>query len=209
VPSEADACVYTGDYSLDKIYLIIYVDNGLILASSKEALNVILNHLKSGIRITIDDAKEYIGIEIIRDIKAKTIFIHQASYVKHVLHKFNMVDSKTKSISADLGMNLFAVNECDLSMNNVPYRQALGCLMFLSNVTHTDIAFIVNYLSRFVTCFNKQHWCAVRWAKVSTRRTGCTCLQFSRVFLTMWSHWRLTSFMKSSYILKRDEEMKM
>jgi len=66
-----------------------------------------------------------------------------------------MVDSKTKSIPADLGMNLFAAHECDLSMNNVPYRQALGCLMFLSNVTRPDIAFIVNYLSRYVTCFNK------------------------------------------------------
>jgi len=56
-----------GDYNLDKIYLIIYVDDGLILASSKEALNVVLNHLQSGIRITISDAKEYIGIEIIQD----------------------------------------------------------------------------------------------------------------------------------------------
>jgi len=92
--------VYTGDYNLDKIYLIIYVDDSLILASSKEALNVILNHLKSGIRIIIGDAKEYIEIEIIRDIEAKTIFIHQASYVKRVLNKFNMVDSKTKSIPA-------------------------------------------------------------------------------------------------------------
>jgi len=93
VLSKADACVYTGDYNLDKIYLIIYVDDGLILKSSKEALNVILNRLKSGIRITIGDAKEYIGIEIIRDIEAMTIFIHQTSYVKHVPHKFNIIDS--------------------------------------------------------------------------------------------------------------------
>jgi len=33
VPNKADACVYTGDYDLDKVYLIIYVDDGLILAS--------------------------------------------------------------------------------------------------------------------------------------------------------------------------------
>jgi len=124
---------------------MIHVDDGLILASSKEALNVVLKHLESGIRITIGDAKEYIGIEIIRDIEARTIFIHQASYVKQILYKFNMVDSKPKSIPADLGMNLFAANECDLSVNNVPYRQAqAGCLMFLSNVTRPDIAFVVN-----------------------------------------------------------------
>jgi len=34
--------------------------------------------------------------------------------------------------------------------------------MFLLNVTRPDIAFIVNYLSRFVTCIDKQHWCAVK-----------------------------------------------
>jgi len=72
------------------------------------------------------------------------------------------MDSKPKSIPADLGMNLFAANECDVNMNNVSYRQAIGCLMFLSNVTHPDIAFILNYLSRLVLCFNKQHWYAVK-----------------------------------------------
>jgi len=58
VPSKADACVYAGNYNSDKTYLIIYVDDGLILASSKEALNIVLNYLKSGINITIRDAKE-------------------------------------------------------------------------------------------------------------------------------------------------------
>jgi len=77
VPSKADAYVYTGDYDINKVYLIIYVDDGLILASSKEAFNVILNHLESGIRITIGDAKEYIGIEIIRDIEGQYSFIRR------------------------------------------------------------------------------------------------------------------------------------
>jgi len=66
--------MYMGDYNLDKIYLIIYMDDGLILASSKEALNVVLNHLKSGIRITIGNAKGYIGIEIIRDRSEDNIY---------------------------------------------------------------------------------------------------------------------------------------
>jgi len=96
VPSKADACVCTGDYNLDKIYLIIYVEDGLISASSKEVLNVVLNHLKSDIRITIVDAKEYIGIDIIRDIEAKTIFIHQTSYV--LLIQYNLIKFCTQII---------------------------------------------------------------------------------------------------------------
>jgi len=39
--------VCASNYNSDKIYLIIYMDDGLILASSKEVLNVVLNYLKT------------------------------------------------------------------------------------------------------------------------------------------------------------------
>lgn len=162
VPSKADACVYTGKYKLDKVHLIIYVDDGLILAPSKEALNAVLNELKSNFKITIGDARNYIGIEIIHDIKTKSIFIHQASYMKRILERFNMINSKAKSVPADLGMNLSSTSDSDIDMRDIPYRQTIGSLKFLSNVTRPDITFIVNFLSRFVACFDRQHWCAVK-----------------------------------------------
>lgn len=143
IPSKADPCVYNGKFELNKIYLIIYVDDGLILSTSKQAINTILTELKSNFEITLGNVNCYVGIEIVRDIEAKTIFIHQSSYIKRILQRFNMLDAKIKEIPADLGVSLVSTGAND-KRNNIPYRQAIGSLMFLANVTCPDISFIVN-----------------------------------------------------------------
>jgi len=48
------------------------------------------------------------------------------------------------------------------SRYDILYRQAIGSLIFIANITRPDIAFIVNYLSRFVSSYNEQHWQAVK-----------------------------------------------
>lgn len=162
IPSKADPCVYIGNIESEKVYLIIYVDDGLILAKSKEILHDILIELKSAFKITYNEAKVYVGIEIHRNVETKTIFINQSSYVKRILKRFNMLDAKTKEIPADLGMALYSTGEVEEYENCIPYRQALGSLMFLANATRPDIAFIINYLSRFMSKYNEQHWRAIK-----------------------------------------------
>jgi len=158
---QADPCIYNDKYESEKVSLIIYVDDGLILASSKGALDRILKELESSFEVTRGDVSCFVGVEIIRKVETKTIFIHQSSYVKRVLQRFNMLDAKIKEAPADLGMSLVSTGESDLR-DDIPYRQALGCLMFLANVTRPDIAFIVNYLSRFICNHNEQHWRAIK-----------------------------------------------
>lgn len=160
IPSKADPCVYNGKFEWNKIYLIIYVDDGLILSTSKQAINRILTELKSNFEITLGNVNCYVGIEIVRDIEAKTIFIHQSSYIKRILQRFNMLDTKIKEIPADLGVSLVSTGAND-NRNNILYRQAIGSLMFLANVTRPDISFIVNYLSRFISNYDEQHWRAI------------------------------------------------
>lgn len=162
VPSKADACVYVGNFEASKVYLIIYVDDGLILTFSRKALDVVLNELKLNFRITFGNARNYVGIEIERNVKMKSIFIHQAQYTKRLLQRFNMLDSKVKAMPVNPGAYFSSSNNNKEDMMNIPYRQAIGCLMFLSNVTRPDITYIVNYLSRYVTCYDKEHWIAVK-----------------------------------------------
>lgn len=47
-------------------------------------------------------------------------------------------------------------------MKNVPYQQAIGCLMYLSQCTRPDIPFAVNKLSRYNSYPGKKHWDAVK-----------------------------------------------
>ena len=47
-------------------------------------------------------------------------------------------------------------------MKDVPYMEAVGCLLFAAQITRPDICFAVNMLSRFSQNPGKAHWNAVK-----------------------------------------------
>ena len=47
-------------------------------------------------------------------------------------------------------------------MENIPYQEAIGSLLYLAQGTRPDISYAVNFLSKFNKCFAKEHWQAVK-----------------------------------------------
>ena len=47
-------------------------------------------------------------------------------------------------------------------MNNIPYREAVGTLLWLSLGTRPDICYAVSQVAKFNDCFGKEHWDAVK-----------------------------------------------
>jgi len=47
-------------------------------------------------------------------------------------------------------------------MKNKPYRELVGSLVYLTNATRPDIAYIANVLSRFHLSLQKKHWMAAK-----------------------------------------------
>lgn len=47
-------------------------------------------------------------------------------------------------------------------MKNIPYRQAIGSLLFLAMISRPDISFSVNVLSRFCENPGKEHWNGIK-----------------------------------------------
>ncbi|KAH0820277.1 hypothetical protein GEV33_002514 [Tenebrio molitor] len=45
---------------------------------------------------------------------------------------------------------------------NLPYRELVGALTYLSTATRPDISFAVNYLGQFNNCYGKPHWTAAK-----------------------------------------------
>lgn len=74
---------------------------------------------------------------------------------------------------------------------HLPFRKAVGQLLYLAISCRPDILYAVNYLSRFVTGYSKQHWAAVqhvlRYLK-ATQHLGITIQRFADNPLTLYAY---------------------
>lgn len=138
------------------MYLALFVDDGLIACKSREVLDRIIEKLCQEFEIILGDSSSFVGMQIERDRKRKTVFVHQGEYVRRILKKFNMSDAKGVNVPADPHVVLGPV-EANESVSNVPYREAVGSLMFLAIVSRPDIALAVNNASKFLNKHSLSH----------------------------------------------------
>ena len=164
VKFEADSSIFKSNYKNHIIYLILFVDDGLILCKNVKILNELINILKSNFEIKVSDPSIFVGVQIKRDRKNKSIFLHQNSYVNKILEKYGMNESHPISIPAEPGLNL-AISQFEkdklINNQNYPYREIIGALLFLSRISRPDITFMVNVLSRYLEGYTIVHWNAL------------------------------------------------
>lgn len=91
----------------------------------------------------------------------KKVAIYSPKYVKRILEKFSMNEAKPLAVPADPHVILRPVNKNE-SVRNVPYREAVGSLMFVAIISRPDIAFAVNNVSKFSKNHDINHWRAVK-----------------------------------------------
>ncbi|CAK9820237.1 Retrovirus-related Pol polyprotein from transposon TNT 1-94 [Anthophora quadrimaculata] len=156
----SDKCVFVGVVERSKVYLVLYVDDGLIISESESAIKSVLDYLESNLKITVDRADEFLGFEIKRNRERRLLKICQSGYIKRVLEKFNMLEANPSSVPAEPGMFLqkpTPVVDC-----KIPYREAIGSLLFAARICRPDIEFAVNYASQFLSCYDNIQWQAVK-----------------------------------------------
>ena len=143
-----DNCVFVNKGK--SIFLIIYVDDGLIFSHSKEEANLIIKLIQQTFELTVSEATQYIGLEI--DQEEEAIYISQQRYTEKILQQFDMSDCnpvKTPSTSD--------TKPCDVP-TTAPYKEAVGALMYLSNVSRPDISFATGKVARRVSNPSTSDW---------------------------------------------------
>ncbi|KAL4089751.1 hypothetical protein QTP88_024723 [Uroleucon formosanum] len=126
--TEADACVFKTDNS--QIILAIFVNDGLVAVDNED-----VDIMKNGL-----------------------LFVHQTNYACSIINKFNMLEAKELSIPIDKSHTIEQKEDSVILSEEIAYRQAVGSLLFLSQVTRPDIAYAVNFASRFLAKPTKAHW---------------------------------------------------
>lgn len=124
-----------------------------------------------------------LGIEVKRDREAKTIAISQRSYIDTIVARFNLEDANPTPTPMQPGGALGqhqspATPRQFEDMRDVPYREAVGSLMYAATGTRPDIMFAVTALSQFMQNPGRPHWEAVKRVLRYLKGTRELCLVY-------------------------------
>ncbi|KAG8172366.1 hypothetical protein JTE90_003842 [Oedothorax gibbosus] len=114
--------------------------DGIVAAESKELLATFLEKLSAEFSVRVEPAHYFLGMQI-EQLPDGSVFIHQEKYCKRVLETFSMSNANPVCIPMDRGT---IVPEPSAKLDEkVPYRKAVGSLLYLSMVKRPDIAYAV------------------------------------------------------------------
>lgn len=132
------------------VQLLIYVDDIILASSNLELVSIIKSKLMSKFKMKDKgDVRHFLGLEIYYDRDSGVLKLSQSKYTKGILKRFNMDNCKGSFIPIDPKLKLNLCNDVQNQLTKKPYREMIGCLMYLMLGTRPDICYALNYFSRF------------------------------------------------------------
>ncbi|KAH9679831.1 hypothetical protein KPL71_026290 [Citrus sinensis] len=156
---KADTTLFVKHKNQDILIVQIYVDD-IIFGSTNELLCEEFSSCmsKEFEMSMMGELKYFLGLQIKQNEEG--IFINQAKYVKDLLKRFGIDDSKTKNTPMSTTTKLDKDEkgkEVDIKM----YRGMIGSLLYLT-ASRPDIMFSVCLCARFQSCPKESHLLAVK-----------------------------------------------
>lgn len=151
---ELEPCVF----HLNGCFIAVFVDDLLFFCTDDNERKRVKETLMSKFEMRdLGEASHVLGMRIRRD---DTKFsLDQATYICQLLEKFNMSDCAT--VNVPMGQEGITEDSPPLE-EDVPYRELIGCLQWLSLCTRPDITFAVNRLAQHTNNPRKSHWLAAK-----------------------------------------------
>ncbi|GJY55807.1 retrotransposon protein, putative, ty1-copia subclass [Tanacetum coccineum] len=163
-----ELCVYRKASGSDVVFLILYVDDILIMGNNIPRLKEVKDYLGKCFSVKdLGEAAYILGIKIYRGRSLRLIGLNQSSYIDKILKKFNMQNYKKgfipMEVKHDLSNEMYASSDEEKAyMKKVPYASAMGSIMYAVRCTRPDVAFAQTLVSRYQQNPRKLHWVAVK-----------------------------------------------
>ena len=163
----ADFCVYACYDGDSRVLLGLFVDDMFIVGKLLSCIDNVKQFLHSRFRMKdLGAATFLLGMEI-RRLPGGDIHLVQEQYLKDVLLRFPVDNSRAASTPLPPASKLSQADSPadDASralMASVPYRSAIGSLMYLAVCTRPDIAAAISSLSRFNANPRRAYWDGVQ-----------------------------------------------
>ena len=153
-----------------------WTDDILGAFSTLEGKTLAKEQLRSSYEIkNIGEAKLILGMKISQS-KNGDVVISQRAYAEQLLKRFNMHLCSPLTTLLPYGLSL-SMEDCPANaseieeMRKVPYREALGSLMWMQVTTRPDLSYPVNLLAHFAHNPGKAHWNVLKHVLGYIKRT--------------------------------------
>ena len=111
--------------------------------------------------------KWFLGFEIKRDRKSRTIAINQHAYIEKMVERFSLTNAKRVTTPMDPNVQ-FSTDQCPSTTNKlarmkgVPYSEAIGSVLWPVVVSRPDAAYAIGVLAQFIQNPGLAHWEALK-----------------------------------------------
>jgi hypothetical protein len=169
VQNTDDSCIYKEMSGSSVSFLVLYVDDILLIGNDVQMLNSVKEYLNNNFSMKyMGEAAYVLGIKIYRDISRRLLALSQSTYLDKVLRRFRMENSKKENLSIVKGMSLSVTQSLATQkkkkseMSNIPYASAIGSIMYVVQSTRLDVALALSLTIRYHSNPGISHWNVVK-----------------------------------------------
>ena len=159
--SKADVSLFIFNKGGVQLYILIYVDDIIIVSSSSLATDRLLAQLQADFAVKdLGPLNYFLGIQVHHT--SQGLRLTQKKYITDLMTRTNMVAAKGVPTPMVPGHKLSLHSGDPLSADDATrYRSVVGALQYLS-LTRPDISFCVNRVCQFLSAPTTAHWAAVK-----------------------------------------------
>lgn len=140
----------------------------LVASKSKPEISLIKHYLQASFEMKgLGAAQRILGMDIQRDREKGELWLVQHDYIQKRLKRFQMHESIEVSVHIashfKLSTRQSPVTEAEQKeMDQVPYANIVGSILYTMMCTRQDIAHVVSFVSRYMGNPGKDHWNALK-----------------------------------------------
>ena len=155
VKNEDESCVYRKVSGSAITFLVLYVDDMLIIRNDVGILSTVKTWLSRHFSIKdLGEASYILGIRIYRDRSKRMLGLSQSKYIYTIIKRFGIKNSKRGLILMRHGIPLSRSTspktlEEKANMDRIPYTSAIGSIIYGMLCTRPDIAHALSVTSRY------------------------------------------------------------
>jgi hypothetical protein len=164
----SDSSLYIYDRDNLRVIVPVFVDDITAASKSNKALDDFVVELGTHFKLRdLGSTSLLLGVEVMRNRADRIIHLSQKQYILNKLDEFGMTDCKSVGTPMIPSLKLTS-EQCPQTadekaeMQNIPYINAVGSLLYLAIMTRPDIAYAASVLARFNSNPGLAHWKAVK-----------------------------------------------